>query len=238
MLQPRRIKQESPIHPRTCQVNCHILTAAGGGESAAEVHGLADLQAVGVQGGAGVVAQFRPGAVELAADVGAGQADRAVGAVPVAVNPSCAVPPRCSRCDVGAGQADRAVGAVAGGNPPQTCPGRLQAVGVQGGAGVVAQFRPGAVELAADVGAGQADRAVGAVAGGGEPAAEEHALADLQAVGVQGGAGVVAQFRPGAVELAADMGAEQVDSSVGAVADDPCSGQQERAAGETFGIQG
>ena len=33
-------------------------------------------------------------------------------------------------------------------------------------------------------------------AGGGEPAAQEHVLADLQAVGVQGGAGVVAQLRP------------------------------------------
>ncbi len=43
-----------------------------------EEHVLVDLQAVGVQGGAGVVAQLRPGAVELAADVGAGQADRAV----------------------------------------------------------------------------------------------------------------------------------------------------------------
>ena len=39
-----------------------------------------------------------------------------------------------------------------------------------------------------------------AAAGGGEPAAEEHALADLQAVGDQGGAGVVAQARPVAVE--------------------------------------
>ena len=72
----------------------------------------------------------------------------------------------------------------------------LQAVGVQGGAGVVAQARPGAVEAAADVGAEQADRAIVAGAGGGEPAAQEHALADLQAVGVQGGAGVVAQRPP------------------------------------------
>ena len=44
-------------------------------------------------------------------------------------------------------------------------------------------------------------------AGGGEPAAEEHVLADLQAVGEKGGAAVVAQARPVAVELAADVGA-------------------------------
>ena len=48
-------------------------------------------------------------------------------------------------------------------------------------------------------------------AGGGEPAAQKHVSVDLQAVGVQGGAGVVAQLRPGAVELAADVGAEQAD---------------------------
>ena len=47
---------------------------------------------------------------------------------------------------------------------------------------------------------GRLDRAVLAGAGGGEPAAEVHVLADLQAVGVKGGAGVVAQGRPGAVE--------------------------------------
>ena len=146
-----------------------------------EVHVLADLQAVGVKGGAGVVAQGRPGAVELAADVGAEQADRAVLA--------------------GAG----------GGEPAgeEHALADLQAVGDQGGAGVVAQGRPGAVELAADVGAEQADRAVLAGAGGGEPAAEVHVLADLQAVGVQGGAGVVAQGRPVTVEVAADVGAGQ-----------------------------
>ncbi len=41
-------------------------------------HVLADLQAVGEKGGAGVVAQARPVTVEAAADVGAGQADRAI----------------------------------------------------------------------------------------------------------------------------------------------------------------
>jgi hypothetical protein len=37
-----------------------------------QVHVLADLQAVGEKGGAGVVTQIRAGAVELAADAGAG----------------------------------------------------------------------------------------------------------------------------------------------------------------------
>ena len=168
------------------QADRAVAAAAGGGEPAAEEHVLADLQAVGGQGGAGVVAQLRPGAVELAADVGAEQADRAV------------------------------VAAAGGGEPAAEEHGLadLQAVGVQGGAGVVAQLRPGAVELAADVGAEQADRAVIAAAGGGEPAAQVHVLADLQAVGGQGGAGVVAQLRPGAVELAADVGAEQADRAV------------------------
>ena len=72
----------------------------------------------------------------------------------------------------------------------------LQVVGVQGGAGVVAQLRPGAVELAADVGAGAGGPRHLAAAGGGEPVVEEHVLVDLQAVGDQGGAGVVAQLAP------------------------------------------
>jgi hypothetical protein len=42
------------------------------------VHAQADLQAVGVQGRAGIIAQVRPGAVEVAADAGAREANRAV----------------------------------------------------------------------------------------------------------------------------------------------------------------
>jgi hypothetical protein len=68
----------------------------------------------------------------------------------------------------------------------------LEAVGVQGGTGIVAQGRPGAVEVAADAGAGQADRAIFASARSGKPAAHQHVLIDLQAVRVHGGAGVVA----------------------------------------------
>ena len=125
MLQPRRSEQERPTHPRTCQIDRHTFTAAGGGEPAGEVHALADLQAVGGQGGAGVVAQLRPGTVEAAADVGAGQADRPGSPAPVAVNPS-----RRNMLWLD-----------------------FQAVGVQGGAGVVAQPRPVAFEAAADVSA-------------------------------------------------------------------------------------
>ena len=100
------------------------------------------------------------------------------------------------------------------------------------------RLAPPQSRLAADAGAEQADRAVVAGAGGGEPAAEEHVLVDLQAVGDQGGAGVVAQVRPVAVELAADVGAEQADRAVVGVADDRCPAQDQHAAGEPGGVQG
>jgi hypothetical protein len=44
------------------------------------------------------------------------------------------------------------------------------------------------VEAAADTGTGQVDCTVLAGAGGGEPAVEERAMANLQAMGVQAGA--------------------------------------------------
>src|SRR5206468_2535780 len=145
----------------------HTGAAAGSGEPAAEVHVLVDLQAVGGQGRAGTVAEACSAAVELA--------------------------------DVGAAQADRADLARAGGGEPtgEEHPlADLQAVGDQGGAGVAVQARPVSAEVAADAGARQADRAVLAGAGGGEPAVEIHVLANLEAVGVKGGAGVVVQARP------------------------------------------
>jgi hypothetical protein len=114
VLQARRIEDQRPTHPRTRQIDRHIIiiTAAGDGQPVAEVHALADLQAVSVQGGTGVVAQARPLTEEAAADADADQADRT------------------------------------------------------------------------------------SLAGADEPAAEKHTLADLQAVSVQGGTGVVAQARP------------------------------------------
>ena len=118
---------------------------------------------------------------------------------------------------MGADQVDRAIAAAAVGGEPVAEKHALidlQAVGVQGGAGFVAQARPVTFEAAADVGAGQADRAITAAAGGSEPAGQEHVLIDLQAVGVQGGAEVVAQLRPVAVEVAADVGAAQVDRAL------------------------
>ena len=57
MLQPCWSEHERPAHPRTCQVDCHIIASAG--EPAGEEHALADFQAVRGQGGAGVVAQLR-----------------------------------------------------------------------------------------------------------------------------------------------------------------------------------
>ena len=156
---------------------------AGGGEPTAEVHALADLQAGSVEGGAGVVAQARPGAVEAAADVGTAQADRA------------------NVARAGSGEpAAQEYGLV-----------DLQGVAAQGGARLVAQARPIAFEAAADVGAGQADSALAAGAGGGEPAEQQHALADLKAVSQKCRAGVVAQRRPHAGELATDAGADQAN---------------------------
>ena len=77
MLQPRRIEHERPTHPRICQVDRHTPAGADGGEPVGEGHVMADPQAAGDQGGAGVVAQARLGAVEGAADAGAEQVDRA-----------------------------------------------------------------------------------------------------------------------------------------------------------------
>ena len=80
---PESLRSSAPVAVEVAadvgaeQADRAAAAAAGGGEPAAEEHALADLQAVGDQGGAGVVAQLRPVAVEVAADVGAGQADRA-----------------------------------------------------------------------------------------------------------------------------------------------------------------
>ena len=60
MLKPRRIEVECPTDPRSCQIDHHTVTAAGGGELPGEVDVLADLEAVSEQGGAGVVAQLAP----------------------------------------------------------------------------------------------------------------------------------------------------------------------------------
>src|SRR5262249_57409684 len=152
---------------------------AGAGDPAVQEHGLADLQAVGGQGGPGIVAQVRPVTVKAAADVGAGQADR----------------PADASADGGEPAAQEHVLAD------------LQAVGGQGRAGIVTQVRPVTIKAAADVGAGQADRPADASADGGEPAAQEHVLADLQAVGGQGRAGIVTQVRPVTIKAAADVGA-------------------------------
>jgi hypothetical protein len=141
--------------------------------------------------------------------------------------------------DVGTGQADRAALAAAGGGEPageEHAPVHLQAAGGQGGPGVVTQLRPAAVKVMADVGTGQADRAALAAAGGGELAAEDQGLAHLQAVGGQGGPGVVTQLRAGAVKLAADVGTGQVNRAALAAAGDPCLGQVEETAGEMCGI--
>jgi hypothetical protein len=70
---------QRPTHPHTCQLDRHLITSTGGGEPAAQVHVLADLQEVGAQGGGGVIAHVRPDAVEGDTDVGRDQAYRPCG---------------------------------------------------------------------------------------------------------------------------------------------------------------
>ena len=65
------VNEQRPTHPCTRQFDRHIIgTIAGGGELAAEEQDPVHLQAVGGQGGPGVVTQLRPSAIETAADVG------------------------------------------------------------------------------------------------------------------------------------------------------------------------
>ena len=217
MLYPRRSEQEHPAHPRTCQVDRHILTSDDGGEPIGEVHVLADLHAIGDQGGAIAVTQLSPGAVKVAADVGAGQADRAAagaGGSEPAGEEHVLADLQAVGDQSGAGVVRRFAPSHSNA-PPIWAPVRLtlppgggepaaqehvladsQAVRDQGRT-VVAQARPGAVELAADVGADQADRTVAAEPVAVNPPREEHVLIHLQAVGLQGGAGVVTQICPG-----------------------------------------
>ena len=163
MLQPLWIEQERATHSHTYQVNRHIA-AAGSGKLASEKYVPINLQTVGLKRGAGVVAQLCPVAGEVAADVGAKQADRTELT-------------------------------SAGGHEPITeehASSDLQAGAPKRGTGVVAQLCPVAAEVAADVGAKQADGTELASAGGYEPAMKKYASADLQALAVKRGAGVVA----------------------------------------------
>ena len=131
------------------------LAAAGGGEPVAEEHVLVDLQAVGDQGGAGVVAQVAPSQSRLPPMWAPSQADRAVLAAPVAVNP-----PRRNMSW-------------------STCrPSALRA-----GPESLRRSAPAQSRLAADVGAEQADRAGVGMADDPCPVQVEHAAGEP--VGVQ-----------------------------------------------------
>jgi hypothetical protein len=113
---------------------------------AVALHVLADLQAVGEKGRAGVIAQDRPVTYQAASDVGTGQVDRAIFA------------------------------SASGGEPAEEhILADLQVFNVQGRAGVVAQDRPVTVEAGADASTAQADRACLTGTGDGEPIAKEHA---------------------------------------------------------------
>jgi hypothetical protein len=106
---------------------------------------------------------------------------------------------------------------------------------VAGEAGVVAYRRVGAVQ-SAEVGAEQPDRANFAGADGLEPVAEENNLVDLEAVGVQGGAGVVAYGRVGAVQ-SAEVAAGQPDCTGLAVSRDHRPIKSQHGSGEPVGVQ-
>jgi hypothetical protein len=82
-----------------------------------------------------------------------------------------------------------------------------------------------AVQLAADVGAGQPDHPVLAGAGGPEPTGQERAAVGLQPVGDQGGPVGAGQIRAPADQLAADAGAEEPDHPVLAGAGGPEPGE-------------
>ena len=108
----------------------------------------------------------------------------------------------------------------------------FKVAGGQGRAGIVAQFCLVTLQVAADAGADQVDRAKVTGTGGGEPAAEEHPQANLQAVSKKGGTGVIAHGRCVTVKAALNAGALQADRTRAGVAGDPCSAQVERAASE------
>ena len=165
------------------QADRAVLAAAGGGEPAAEVHVLADLQAVGEQGGAGVVAQLAPSQSSWPPMWAPSRRTAPSSPEPVAVNPPrrYMLWPTCRPSAIRAGpESLRRVAPVQSSWPPMWAPGRR-----------TAPSSPAPVAV--------------------NPPREEHALADLQAVSDQGGAGVVAQARPVAVEAAADVGADQAD---------------------------
>ena len=195
MLKPRRIEEQRPGHPRTCQVDRHIVVAADGGEPALRNMSWPTCRLSAARAGPESLRRCAPVQSSWPPMWAPGRRTAPRSPLPVAVNPWRR---NMFRLD-------------------------LQAVGGQGGPGVIVQLRPVKFELAADVGADQADRAVT-----GAPVAvkhaEEHGPADLQAVGEQGGPGVVAQLRPGAVEVTADVGAVQADRAALSVADGPCPG--------------
>ena len=125
--------------------------------------------------------ELRFAAVEPAADLRAGQVDRAVVARPRGPRP-----------------------------PEQQVTFDAEAVGAQRGTGRVGQHRVDEAELAADARAQQADRRVLARSGRLRPL-EEHAAVDPDAVGGQRGTRVVDDPRVLTAELAADVRAEQAD---------------------------
>ena len=144
-----------------------IVAGAGGGEPAMEEHVLADLQAARRPGRGRSRCAARPDAVELAADAGADQADRAVlagagGGEPVAEEHAW---PTCRPSATRAGP--ESLRSVA---PSQLSWPPIRALS-------------------------QADRAVLAGAGGGEPAAEEHDWPTCRPSAARAGR-VVAQGRP------------------------------------------
>jgi hypothetical protein len=191
------------------QKNRTELTGASSSEPFAQEHILADPQALGAQGGARAVVQPCPVAFEADTDV----------------NPT--QPNRAELADAGSGEPAAQEHALAD----------LQTVGQQGDARVVAQTRPLALKLDTYKAAGQVDCTDRIGTGGSEPA-QGHDPADLCAFGVQGRARVVAQSRPVAVEVPANVGADQAHPAALAAPNDGCIAQAQLPAGEPGGVQG
>ena len=153
------MEEQLPAHLRTHQPDRHAVAATHCGEPAVEVDAPAGLQAVSDQGGARLVAQVRPFAVERPPPIWA--------------------PVRWTAPGSGSRSAGRGGGVAVGGVAFTTRCGEpvaevndladLQTIGVEGRAGFVAQECPVTFEAAADAGSGQVDHAILlAVAGGGE----------------------------------------------------------------------
>jgi hypothetical protein len=161
-----------------------------------------------VQSGAGVVAHRRTVALQIALDVSAEQ-------------PDCARPASADSLELA---------------PEEDILVDLEAASVQSRAAVIAHACARAGQLPSNVSMDQPDGAKLPSADSLEPVGEEGALVDLQAVGGEGGAGIVVHRRVRAVQYG-EVGAEQPDCAVVAVSRDHRSIESQHGSREVVGIQ-